>query len=560
MKNSQYTIDEMRQLLSNMSGMYDMARIVDPIECRIINIKSDGTVSMDQKCYGIWNAGTKCSNYSSAAACKTGCHQEKSEYYDDKVFHIQSNPVTLKLPDGGAYEAVVELVNINDKEKDLSSINDRAAENVDHKAALYQLKHDEMTKLLNPGPFYEICRQTITDSLDPSWVMITGNIKNFKLVNTLFGDQKGNELLFSTANELRNIADKNNGLCGRLGGDQFAMLLRKKDFNEEELFDVQRRLADSFNCGIYTYIIHFGVYEITDTVIPISVMCGRANSALRTIRDSLTETVAYFDSKMLKKDLFEQEIIGGFSNALKNNEFKMYLQPLADEKGTIYGAEALARWIKPDGTMIMPGDFIEILEQAGLIHELDVYIWECAVKKLSEWKNTIYEDMTISVNMSPKDFFSVDVYGIITDLVEKYGIDTNKLRLEITETCLLEEPDKSGEIIKKLRDYGFLVEIDDFGKGFSSLSMLRQIQADVLKIDMSLLHEIDIRYRSKIILKSIINMAHDLGMDVITEGIENASELKELTEMDCHRFQGFYFSKPIAIDEFEAKLADRINY
>ena len=238
----------------------------------------------------------------------------------------------------------------------------------------------------------------------------------------------------------------------------------------------------------------------------------------------------------------------------------MYLQPLADEKGTIYGAEALARWIKPDGTMIMPGDFIEILEQAGLIHELDVYIWECAVKKLSEWKNTIYEDMTISVNMSPKDFFSVDVYGIITDLVEKYGIDTNKLRLEITETCLLEEPDKSGEIIKKLRDYGFLVEIDDFGKGFSSLSMLREIQADVLKIDMSLLHEIDIRYRSKIILKSIINMAHDLGMDVITEGIENASELKELTEMDCHRFQGFYFSKPIAIDEFEAKLADRINY
>ena len=554
MKNSQYTVEQMQQLLSNMSGMYDLARIVDPIECRIINIKSDGTVSMDQKCYGIWNAGTKCSNCSSAVACKTGCHQEKSEYFDDKVFHIQSNPITLKLPDGGSYEAVVELVNINDEEKDFSSINDRAAENVDHKAAQYQVVHDEMTKLLNPGPFYEISRQMITDNEEQSWVMITGNIKNFKLVNTLFGVQKGNELLVKTAHELKNIADRNNGACGRLGGDQFAMLLRKKDYDEESLFNVQKEMASSFNCGIYTYIIHFGVYEITDVIIPISVMCGRANSALRTIRDSLTQTVAYFDAEMLKKDLFEQEIISGFSNALENDEFKMYLQPLADEKGNIYGAEALARWIKPDGTMIMPGDFIEILEQAGLIHELDIYIWECAVKQLDQWKNTGYKDMTISVNMSPKDFFSVDVYKILTELVERFAIDANKLRLEITETCLLEEPEKSGAIIRKLREYGFLVEIDDFGKGFSSLSMLKQIQADILKIDMSLLHEIDIRYRSKIILKSIINMAHDLGMDVITEGVENASELKELSEMGCHRFQGYYFSKPIPVEEFERKL------
>ena len=554
MKNSQYTVEQMQQLLSNMSGMYDLARIVDPIECRIINIKSDGTVSMDQKCYGIWNAGTKCSNCSSAVACKTGCHQEKSEYFDDKVFHIQSNPITLKLPDGGSYEAVVELVNINDEEKDFSFINDRAAENVDHKAAQYQVVHDEMTKLLNPGPFYEISRQMITDNEEQSWVMITGNIKNFKLVNTLFGVQKGNELLVKTAHELKNISDKNNGACGRLGGDQFAMLLRKKDYDEETLLNVQKEMASSFNCGIYTYIIHFGVYEITDAIIPISVMCGRANSALRTIRDSLTQTVAYFDAEMLKKDLFEQEIISGFSNALENDEFKMYLQPLADEKGNIYGAEALARWIKPDGTMIMPGDFIEILEQAGLIHELDIHIWECAVKQLDQWKNTGYQDMTISVNMSPKDFFSVDVYKILTELVERFAIDANKLRLEITETCLLEEPEKSGAIIRKLREYGFLVEIDDFGKGFSSLSMLKQIQADILKIDMSLLHEIDIRYRSKIILKSIINMAHDLGMDVITEGVENASELKELSEMGCHRFQGYYFSKPIPVEEFERKL------
>lgn len=551
MNKTGYTVGEMRSLLKNMSGMYDLARVVDPIECRILDFYSDGTVSMNEPCYGIWNAGQRCINCSSAVACRTGCHQEKAEYFHNKVFHIQSNPITLKLPDGDTYDAVVELVSIGKKEKNVEEANDRAAENIDHMAVQYQSIHDEMTGVLNSGAFYELARGYIEKNPDLSWVLISGNIMNFRLVNTLFGVLKGNEVLIKTAEMLKQIASEAHGLCGRLGSDQFALLLPQDKYKEDALLSAQRDLAEAFNAGIYTFIIHFGVYEVVDPTIPISVIYGRANSALRTIRESMKKTVAYFDPNLLNRLLFEQEVIGNFRNALKNKQFYMYLQPLARENGEIFGAEALARWIKPDGSMVMPGDFIEILEQAGFIHELDMFIWECAIKQLSAWKDTEKKDLMISVNMSAKDFFSTDVYQVLSDLVEKYQVNAGKLRLEITETALLEEPESCDAIIKRLREKGFIVEIDDFGKGYSSISMLNDIQADVMKIDMSLLHEIDRKPRSKIILKSIIGLANDLGMEVITEGVETAEQLKMLSDMGCHEFQGFYFAHPLSAEEFE---------
>ena len=550
MRATEYTVKEIQSLLDNMSGMYDLARVVDPIECRILEFHHDGTVNMNKSCYGIWNAGKKCNNCSSAMACQTGCRQEKDEFFQDKVFHIQSNPVTLKLPDGGAYDAVVELVTI-DKNKTIQKANDRAAENVDHMAARYQSIHDSLTKVLNSGSFYELARDMIVKNPGSSWVMITGNIMNFRLVNTLFGVLKGNEVLTKTASALQQIAETSSGICGRVGGDQFALLMPQHTYREEALLDTAQALSAAFNCGIYTYCIHFGVYRIEDASIPVSVMCGRANTALYTIRDSLRETVAYFDDAMLQKSLFEQEVISGFDEALRSGQFQMYLQPLAGENGSVFGAEALVRWRKPDGTIIMPGAFIEILEQVGLIHELDRYVWECAVMLLSMWKGTEKQDMAISVNMSAKDFYSFDVYKELTDLIERYQVDSRLLRLEITETALLEDPEKSNDIISRLRNRGFLVEIDDFGKGYSSLSMLKDIRADVLKIDISLLREIESKERSRIILESVINMANSLGMEVITEGVETEEQLRTLSDMGCHHFQGYYFSRPVPASDFE---------
>ena len=382
---------------------------------------------------------------------------------------------------------------------------------------------------------------------------MTSNIKSFRLINAIFGVRKGNEALVKTGAMLRQIAERSSGQCGRLGADQFGLLVPESAYSEESLENIAQMLELAFNSGVFTFHIHFGVYKIDDATIPVSVMCGRANTALHAIRDDMQKTVAYFDEAMLRKSIFEQQVISGFEEALRGEQFRLYLQPLVGDGGRVYGAEALVRWRKPDGTLIMPGDFIETLERAGLIHELDKYIWEQAVKQLALWKQSPRANLSISVNMSAKDFYSLDVYRVLTGLTARYGVDNRMLRLEITETALLEDPDTGNAVVSRLREAGFLVEIDDFGKGYSSLSLLKDIQADVLKIDMSLLREIESQPRSRVILASVINMAKALGMDVITEGVETPAQIRMLTDMGCHHFQGYYYSRPIPIQEFEAR-------
>lgn len=548
---SEFTVPELKAFLADMSAQYDLARVVDPIECRILQIRDDGRVAMDESCYGIWNAGQKCVNCSSALACRTGCHQEKTERFQDQIFSIQSNPVSLRLPDGSTYGAVVELVTV--ETDSARPANDREAENIDFAAARHRSQHDSLTDVLNAEAFYELARETIRSRPYLPRVMVTANIMNFRLVNTLFGVLRGNEVLVRTAALLRELADTAGGLCGRLGGDQFALLLPVAGYREETLHDLSRSLADAFSSGIFTFCIHFGVYRVEDSSLPVSVMCGRANSALRTIREDLTRTVAVYDDEIHQRLLREQMVIGGFEEALCDGQFQMYLQPLVRADGTVLGAEALARWRRPDGTVVPPADFIETLENAGLIQRLDMHIWELAVRRLRSWQGTPLADFSISVNMSAKDFYSIDVYEVLTGLVDRYGVDSRRLRIEITETALLVEPEKSDLVVSRLRERGFLVEIDDFGKGFSSLSLLKNIQADVLKVDMSFLREIRDRERSRIILRSVISMAEALGMEVITEGVETEQQLRALTDMGCSHFQGFYFSRPIPAEEFEEK-------
>ena len=551
MKATEYTVKELKTFVKEMSGRYSLARVVDPIECRIIELQDDGKINMNESCYGIWNAEQKCINCSSALACRTGCHQEKAEHFQGNFYFVQSNPVRLKLSNGSVHDAVVELVNVEKESK--GAINNRESENIGTRAAHYLAHHDSLTNVLNSDAFYELSRENIKNNPDISWVMITSNIMNFRLVNTLFGVHKGNEVLAKTASMLREISEDARGLCGRLGGDQFALLIPKSKYREEAFVSMENVLSETYNSGIYSFYIHFGVYEIDDPSIPVSVMCGRANSALRTIREDMTHVVAYFNNTILQKILLEQTVIGSFEEALKSGQFHMYLQPLVRTDGCAIGAEALVRWRRPDGSILMPGDFIETLETAGQIYKLDKYMWELAVKQLSIWKDTGKKDLTISVNVSAKDFFSIDVAQVMTELVKQYGVDSRMLRLEITETAFLGRPDQYDAIVSKLRGEGFLVEIDDFGKDNSSLSLLKDIKADVLKIDMSLLREITDRERSRVILKSLIGMADSLGMEVITEGVETEQQLRTLSEMGCSHFQGYYFSKPIPVDEFEAK-------
>ena len=201
----------------------------------------------------------------------------------------------------------------------------------------------------------------------------------------------------------------------------------------------------------------------------------------------------------------------------------------------------------------MPNEFIPIFEKNGLIIDIDRYIWEMACRILRKWKEEGRDDVYISVNISPRDFYFLNVYQIFVELVEKYDIDPQNLKLEITETAVVMDLKRQLELITRLRQTGFIVEMDDFGSGYSSLNMLKEIHVDVLKIDMAFLKKAKDEERSKKILQMIIGLSKQLGMPVITEGVETAQQVEFLAEMGCDIFQGYYFGKPMSVQEFEAK-------
>ena len=201
----------------------------------------------------------------------------------------------------------------------------------------------------------------------------------------------------------------------------------------------------------------------------------------------------------------------------------------------------------------MPGEFIPVFERNGMIVKLDQYMWEAACKQLRKWKDEGKKDMYISVNISPKDFYFMDVKQVLVDLVKKYNIEPRKLKLEITETAIMTNIDNPMEILDGLRKEGFIIEMDDFGSGYSSLNMLKDIYVDILKIDMAFLRKSNDEERGRKILKTMIRLAKDLEMPTITEGVETLEQVEFLKAMGCKMFQGYYFAKPMDVATFEEK-------
>lgn len=382
--------------------------------------------------------------------------------------------------------------------------------------------------------------------------MVCSNIKDFKFINELFGLKKGNEVLKKQADLMREYF-KEGVLAARLQSDRFAICIPVDRFKEEFMLSSIQEMQKEFANSSFRLHVFVGVYYIEDLEEPVSIMCDKASIASETIKNNYQSCIAYYNEDLLEKSIEERRIIGEFERALINEEFVMFLQPQVDYSGYAHGAEALVRWQHPERGLLSPAVFIDVLEKAGLIYKLDRYMWEKAADKLSKWKGTPMERYHISVNISTKDFYLIDVYETFTGLVEKYDIKPEKLKLEITETALMSDLEKNMEIIRRLQKYGFLIEIDDFGSGYSSLNMLKDISADILKIDMGFLRASENEIKGQDILESIITLAGKLGMEVITEGVETSAQLGMLTEMGCNLFQGYYFSKPVSVEEFERK-------
>lgn len=453
------------------------------------------------------------------------------------------------------YYEIVYKRTYDDKQNqvcDYFIFNDRTEDVVSLEHEKYRASHDILTGLLNKEQFYIETAKLIKENRDVKYCLVCSNIKDFKFVNELFGIEKGNEILKKQAEYMKNFIGEDS-LAARLHADRFAMCMPRIRFDEDLINEAIIGIQEAFKNSSFHMHIFVGVYDIHDVQERVSIMCDKANLASETIKNEYKSSVAYYTEHLLEKSIEERKIIGEFDRALDNEEFVMFLQPQVDVSGKPFGSEALVRWQHPDKGLLAPGVFIDVLEKTGFVYRLDRYMWDKAVKQLAEWKKRGINDYHISVNISTKDFYLIDVYETFVGLVEKYDIDPKLLKLEITETALMSDFNKNMVIIKRLQKYGFDIEIDDFGSGYSSLNMLKDISADVLKIDMGFLRASENEVKGQDILESIIGLANKLGMRVITEGVEKKTQVDMLYDMGCKMFQGYYFSKPIPVDEFEKK-------
>lgn len=418
----------------------------------------------------------------------------------------------------------------------------------------HQMGHDELTDVCNWEHLLQ--KAEALYRTDTPRYIIYSDIAEFKLINELFGRETGNRILQKQAEQMKRYATEG-CVYGRFGEDHFVFIVEQDKFSEDILHacrqELQRQLSDS----VYNIQVYYGIYPAEHFREPLASMCDKASLAVDAIKGDRQRFISYYSEQMLEQALSGKMVLDEFDAALKAGEFQIYLQPQIEvNTGKIYGAEALVRWIKADGSLVPPGDFIPIYEKSGLISRLDLYVWEQAVKQISIWKAQGI-NMRISVNISPRDFYYFEIHKIFADLVKRYDISPEYLNIEITETTIMSDVPNVRQEIQKLQQSGFIVEMDDFGSGYSSLNTLKDIDVDILKIDMGFIRETSNGEKAKIILDAIVKMAKKLQMPVITEGVETAEQVHTLTKMGCDVFQGYYFSKPISVADFEDAYLDK---
>ncbi|WP_304508494.1 EAL domain-containing protein [Anaerotignum sp.] len=419
------------------------------------------------------------------------------------------------------------------------------------------IQQDKLTGLYSREYFYQLVSDTLQKNPDKKYDIICSDIERFKLVNELFGTEEGDDLLKFVA---QMIQDKINGagICGRIGGDIFAAMVEHSEEYAEQDFIESAEYINQFNANLHS-VIKFGIYAIEDRNLPVNIMCARACFAIESIKGKYGAHCAYYDDSIRQKLLDEQFILSNMKSALINKEFVVFFQPKYDLRNEkICSAEALVRWNHPERGLIPPGRFIQIFENTGFITELDLYVLEETCKWVRSWIDRGNALIPVSVNISRADIFNSDIDTILLSLLNKYHLSPCHIHLEITESAYTENAEQMINGIKQLKELGFLIEMDDFGSGYSSLNMLSELPIDVLKLDMRFVQNHDRSRDKKNIMSFVISLAKWMNLMVVAEGVETEEQVNLLKILGCHCIQGFFFSKPLPIGSFE-ELVIEVN-
>lgn len=416
-----------------------------------------------------------------------------------------------------------------------------------------QFKYDHLTGLYSKEFFWQQLKEILLNNEEDEYDIVCCNIENFKLYNDAFGAANGDRLLCEIAEFLTEKVEEHE-LLSRFRADRFMWVKKSEYIYNEEVFtalDQQiRQLPGAGNLHM-----KWGIYKITDRSVPVEKMCDRVMLAVDSIKGKYLKHYVVYDDAMREKLLREQEIIEKMADSLEDHQFQIYLQPkICLHDGTLAGAEALVRWKHPEKGMISPGEFIPLFEKNGFITQMDQYVWEQTCVLIKEWKAKGYPVVPVSVNVSRADFYITDLTEYMDALVRKYDLQPSDLHLEVTESVYTENPIQILHMIEGLRSRGFVIELDDFGSGYSSLNMLNQMELDIMKLDMKFIQSEMMKPEDQGILRFIIDLAHSMKLSVVAEGIETGEQVERIKKLGCDYAQGYFFSRPVCVEEFEEIL------
>ena len=382
--------------------------------------------------------------------------------------------------------------------------------------------------------------------------IIVLDINKFKMINKAYGYKTGDTILNGIAEELENILGKESLIC-RYSNDYFAVLFENNENIHKVVNEIIKKIENlKVNENVYNLSVNMGIYKLTDLDTNISEVMDKAIIAHSASKGDVFDKFHIYDEKMEKELEKESKIEHEMYQALMNKEFKVYYQPkIYINNEELYGAEALVRW-EHNGKMIPPSEFVPLFEKNKFILKLDVYVFEQVCNDMKKWKEKYGKEPIISVNVSRDHFLDEHFLEKYMIIASKYGINTNKIDLEITESATVEAGIDIIEIMNKMKKLGFLISIDDFGTGYSSLSTLQDMPADILKIDKSFVDRIG--KNEKNMVDYILTMAKELKLTTIAEGVETKEQKDYLLEKGCDIIQGYYYAKPMPEEEFERYL------
>ena len=416
---------------------------------------------------------------------------------------------------------------------------------------IHQIQYDRVTGVYSKEYFCQQVREILFRNPDVKYDVLCSDIEDFKLINDTFGMAAGDRLLRQALCTQR-LGDR--GICGRLNADQFACLLEhREDYADEMFTQYDSKINSGF--GDLNVIMKYGIYTVEDREVSVEQMCDRALLAAHSIKGKYGKHFALYDDKLRGTLLRRQAITDGMETALAKGQFEVYLQPKYQIRdGRLAGAEALVRWNHPEWGLQPPGEFIPLFERNGFITKLDQYVWERVCALLQEWDRKGYPSINISVNVSRLDIYNTDLADVLTSLVRRYGLSPDRLHLEITESAYTDTSRQLIETLGTLRRLGFVIEMDDFGSGYSSLNMLAEMPIDVLKLDMKFIQTEITRPTGQGILRFIVDLARWMKLRVVAEGVETREQLERLQNDGCDYAQGYYFAKPMPVESFVSVL------